>query len=198
MYPLKCLLGAHIWTFLRDIQPSRTNKFIVIKIGFMVLKRIAFNSRIQCKKLKFNRSTQSQDMNKNIWKFGGLVCFAKISLFLAYFLALGWPIQFYFCALNPWVEYASFRGYIKKTKVIYPCEIPIFRYTRKYFFIFFIFSPPWHVRPTLPGSSLLHSQAPPAFLTHSYLTPKPHHKENPDQLSLGTPDFPQWKTLSKV
>ena len=26
MYPLKCLLGAHIWTFLRDIQPSKTKK----------------------------------------------------------------------------------------------------------------------------------------------------------------------------
>ena len=26
MYPLKCLLGAHIWTFLCDIQPSKTKK----------------------------------------------------------------------------------------------------------------------------------------------------------------------------
>ena len=74
----------------------------------------------------------------------------------------------------------------------------LFSDTPENIYFFFIFSPPGHVRPTLPGSSLLHSQAPPAFLTHSYLTPKPHHKENPDQLSLGTPDFPQWKTLSKV
>ena len=26
MYPLRCLLRAHIWTFLCDIQPSKTKK----------------------------------------------------------------------------------------------------------------------------------------------------------------------------